>query len=115
MWFLNRGCVNIRSRPVAIVALAITITGCAESPSDRSTGESSTTIQIPERGERAWAEIVATGAFAARSPGYPVRIREYRREGSDHVIVYEPVGLGLGGGGIVRVSPDGSTQVSVYQ
>ena len=73
------------------------------------------TIAIPPRGDSGWAAIVATGAFAARTPGYPVAITDYERDGEDHILHFKPVELGLGGSGRVRVHIDGTTSIQLSQ
>jgi hypothetical protein len=99
-----------------VIAVSVAALGTAcrnSSPKEAHTrGE---VIQIPERGDSAWAVLVAIGAFAARSPGATVEIRGYRREGEDHLVTFWPTASGFGGNGVVRVNPDGTTQVMIEQ
>jgi hypothetical protein len=112
---LNNALAQSLLRCIAASVLIAAAISCSRASVDEGIDEGSAVIHIPERGDSAWAVVVATGAFAARSPGYPVRISQYRREGEDHLIDFSPVGLGLGGSGVVRVRPDGTTLVMMNQ
>lgn len=90
---------------------------CTRQSSDQ-TGLSKPGIEIPARGDSAWAVMVASGRFAARAAGdgpYFVEITAYERKGEDHLVTFSPRELILGGGGTVRVKPDGTTSIAVDQ
>lgn len=98
--------------------VAVTLLACS-AQSSKQDPISESVIKVPVRGDSAWAVMVATGRFAARAAGDGpqfVEVTEYRRDGEDHLLTFSSVEeFMFGGGGVVRVRPDGSTSIAVIQ
>lgn len=100
---------------IVLIGMGAVTTACGREPSPEvDTGVArveNMVLQSPPRGDSAWAVIVAWGAFVARTPGYPITVSDYSRDGEDHLVTFSPTELGLGGSGTVRVGPDGTTTI----
>lgn len=58
-----------------------------------------------------WAVELAAREYARHSPGTPMQVEGFRREDGDFIITFDPGREWVGGRGVIRVKPDGSTRV----
>lgn len=103
------GSSHPRAAGACLAWALLILPGCAADRGSDAVLASQESEQLARDSAR--AVRIATVEYQRDDPEVPVRVQGVRREGEDYLVTFYPGGDWVGGGAVIRVKRDGTTEL----